>query len=144
METLIIDAGETIVGIFSNKDKLYNAYQGDDILTAIRRIELADEIVTYNGKNYDLGQLGKFAGLQGDLPLKGTHTDMRSIIWSDRIWGSNLESTYLKHFASVPDFPETYVGSNERDVHMTFKLWELWKVGKLKTLDGSPVVNKID
>jgi hypothetical protein len=36
-------------------------------------------------------------------------------------------------------FPDTHEGSNERDVFMTLKLWELWKQGKLKILDGGVV-----
>jgi hypothetical protein len=92
------------------------------------------------GKRYDLERLGKFAGLMVDLPLKGIHTDMRSVIWSDRILGGNLYDTYAMHFATPPSFRDTYEGHNERDVYMTFKLWELWKQGKLKKLDGHNVV----
>jgi hypothetical protein len=66
-----------------------------DIPSAIQRIETAEEIVTYNGKNHDLKALGKFA--------------------------------------------DTYEGSNECDVYMTFKLWELWKLGRTKILDGHAV-----
>jgi hypothetical protein len=68
--------------------------------------------------------------------LKGTHTDMRSVCWSDRIWESNLSSTYLRHFIDCPDFAGTHEGSNRRDVRMTFKLWGLCKQGELKIIDG--------
>ena len=64
---------------------------------------------------------------------------MRSICWSDRIWGKNLVDTYFIHYSEVPDFADTYEGHNERDVYMTFKLWESWKEGRLKVLDGQTV-----
>jgi hypothetical protein len=54
------------------------AYRGKAIASAIRRLQAAEEVVTYNGNNHDLRELGRFAGLPGDLPLQGIHTDMRS------------------------------------------------------------------
>jgi hypothetical protein len=129
-----------IVGVFSVEEGQYVPYRGDNIAVAIQRIETADEVVTYNGKNRDLDDLRKFAGLESDLPLKGIHSDMRSVCWSDRIWGSGLYETYAMHFTTIPIFPKTYEGGNECDVYMTFKLWELWKQGKLTVIDGHRVV----
>jgi hypothetical protein len=154
MTALIIDTGKDIVGVFSVEENSYVAYRGDAIQSAIQRIEAADEVVTYNGSVHDgwsdLVKLGEWAGrADGDsLLLKGTHTDMRIICWSDRIQGSSPINTYLKHYSQedcprfpytsegIPEGDENYVGSNQRDVYMTFKLWELWKQGKLKIVDG--------
>lgn len=139
MGTLVVDTGQNLVGILTVEDNRYVPYRGDAIASAIQLIQTADEVVTYNGKNHDLEKLGAFAGIVGDLPLNGVHTDMRSVCWSDRIWGSWLPGTYSRHFAECPTFPDTHEGSNERDCYMTFKLWELWKQGKLKILDGNEV-----
>ena len=136
MATLVIDTGQDIVGIYSVEEETYTPYRGSDILSAIERIKAADEIVTYNGKHRDLPDLVKFAGITGDFPLKGLHTDMRSVCWSDRIWGSNLFDTYKMHFGNLPEFRHTYEGHNEKDTFLTFKLWELWRKGELKVLDG--------
>lgn len=140
MTTLIIDTGHDMVGVFSVEENNYVSYQGDAISLAIQRIKAADEVVTYNGSVHDgwsdLVELGKRVGEPDGLHLKGTHTDMRSVCWSDRIWGTNLSSTYIRHFIDCPDFVDTHEGSNRRDVHMTFKLWELWKQGELKIIDG--------
>jgi hypothetical protein len=84
MTTLVVDTGQNLVGVFSAEEQLYVPYRGVEILIALQRIAEADEVVTYNGKNYDLKELGRFAGLNGDLPLRGIHSDMRSICWSDR------------------------------------------------------------
>jgi hypothetical protein len=139
---LVIDTGEDIVGIYSVEEGKYVPYRGRAISSAIQRIETAEEVVTYNGRHYDLEELGKFAGLPAGekLSLKGVHTDMRIVCWSDRIWGSSLHNTYSMHFSDDhPSFPYTYEGSNESDVYMTFKLWELWKQGRLRILDGQYV-----
>ena len=139
MGTLVIDTGTDIVGIYSVDDGTYHPYRGDDIRLALKLIACADEVVTYNGKHYDLLELGKFAGMSVQFPLKGKHTDMRSICWSDRIFGRDLLTTYRMHFDSCPEFPPTHEGVNNRDVYVTFKLWELWNRGELKVLDAHQV-----
>lgn len=136
MGTLIVDTGQNLVGIYSVVGRRYVAYRGASIPRAIRRVQTAEEVVTYNGKNHDLAKLAAFAGIEGHLPLQGVHTDMRTVCWSDRIWGSDLETTYRKHCPTCPDFPDTHEGSNQRDVFMTFQLWRLWRRNELKIVDG--------
>jgi hypothetical protein len=144
MTTLVVETGVSIVGIFSVEDNNYIPYRWpDDIPVALQRIAAADELVTYNGENYDLRKLGEFAGSPGDFVLTGTHTDMRSICWSDLIAGSSLTKTYLMHFGEFPTFSDTYEGSNERDCYMTFKLWQRWKEGSLVVLDGHVDYRKV-
>ena len=65
---------------------------------------------------------------------------MSSVCWSDRIRGSSLENTYKIQFGACPEFPDTHEGSNQRDVYMTFKLWEAWKQGTLRIIDGHELV----
>lgn len=83
--------------------------------------------MTFNGEHYDLKRLGEFAGLHGPLPLQGTHSDMRLICLSDRIWGADLQDTYRMHLESRPAFPDPHEGSNHMNTYMTFKLWQNWK-----------------
>jgi hypothetical protein len=140
METLVIDAGTTMVGIYAVEAGTYVPYTMSEIIAvAVPRIAAAREVITYNGRRYDLLELGRLAGMSCNLPLTGIHTDMEVICWSDRINGKCLLDTYLMHFDVQTTFPSTYEGSNECDCHMTFKLWELWKQGKLKVLDGHNV-----
>ena len=145
MTRLVIDAGQSIVGVYSVEDGGYIGYRGSRIPDALERVRNADEVITYNGEMYDLEQLGKFAGIVGDLPIKGKHIDMQRIIW-EPIVGSSLISTYGLHYKDCPEFPfghrdssdcDEYEGSNQRDVYMTFKLWELWRDGKLDIAGGN-------
>jgi hypothetical protein len=145
METLVIDAGQNIVGIYSVETQEYSAYRGSGIAEGIDRIRNADQIVTYNGTFYDLEQLGRLAGIKGELPIRGKHIDMQRMCW-DPIVGSSLFRTYSMHFADCSDFPfgqreskecDEYEGSNQRDVYMTLKLWELWRKDKLELVGGN-------
>jgi hypothetical protein len=139
MNRLVIDTGMPIVGVYCVETGEYVAYRGSRIAEAIARVKDADEVVTYNGTFRDLEDLGRFAGIKGDLPLNGKHIDMQRMIW-DPIVGSSLIRTYEMHFDSCPDFPfangdsessDDYEGSNQRDVYMTLKLWERWKEGTI-------------
>jgi hypothetical protein len=135
--TLVIDTGVDIVGVYSVADGVYTPYRGPSIRQAIARIQQADVVVTYNGNRYDLQELAGFAGLEAgkQLQMRGKHVDMREVCWPG-ILGSNLSRTYSRHLTDVPAFPDTYEGSNQLDVYMTFKLWELWELGKLKDIHG--------
>lgn len=141
MTTLAIDVGDNIVGVLSARER-YTPYRGTRIATALRRISQADVIITYNGKHYDLDRLGTLAGVQGSLPLRGEHRDMRSICWSDRILGSDLVSTYKEQFGGdPPDFPDKdeYERDNHRDCYMAWKLYQAWEAGELRIVDGARV-----
>jgi hypothetical protein len=149
MVTLVIDVGIDIVGVFSVEDKKYVAYRGDAVNAAVRRIQDADEVVTFCGFDFhDLEQLGKRAGAHGDLPLKGAHSDMSRIRW-DGIVGKSLRNTFFEYFEECPDIPfaghepaevDKYEADNRQDVYMTLKLWELWKQRKLTNLAGEAIV----
>src|ERR1700722_1038059 len=139
MTTLLIDTGQNIVGVYSLEEQQYVGHRGGRVSEALERIRNADEVITYNGTFRDFQDLGRFAGIDGDLPIRGKHIDMQRMIWAP-IVGSSLIRTYKMHFDSCPDFPfgrrdstlcDEYEGSNQRDVYMTLKLWELWKEKKL-------------
>lgn len=142
MTTLVIDTGlPRVVGVFSVEENEYVLYRDDDVATAIQRIKNADEVVTFNGTDTgdahnDLAVLGAFVGIEGELPLKGVHTDMLPIYWSDSYFGCGLKDIYSRLFGADHRFPiepddgndaDTYIMGNRLDVLMTFKLWERWK-----------------
>lgn len=135
-EIIAVDTGTApIVGILSVSDGSFTAYLGERIPEAINRIMGAKEVIVYGGeqggKDYDLLQLGKFAGMPSELPYSGTYTDMRLICWPWAAWGSDLKGTYARLFATCPEFPDAYEGSVQSDCYMAWKLWERWKAGTL-------------
>jgi uncharacterized protein YprB with RNaseH-like and TPR domain len=138
VDTLVIDTGDDIVGVYSVGDSQFKPYRGAAIVGALARIEDAAEVITYNGGRYDLEKLAKFARSIGvSFTLKGKHTDMREICWSPRILGTSLVDTFKQQFGRPPRrFPDTYEGNCECDVDMTYRLWYAWKEGTLRILDG--------
>ena len=145
MSTLVVDIGQNVIGIYSVEESEYTLYPSSDFAAAIRRIETADEVITYTGGSAksggvadDLLVLGRMVGMKDALPISGKHIDLRKIIWSNIIWGDGLELTYKMHFDDDPQFTSLTEAesSNRRNVHMTLKLWEVWKQGKLKILNG--------
>ena len=134
--TLIIDTGTNAVGIYSVADGVYTHYCGQTLAElAVPLIQDAEELVTFSGRNRDLPDLARFAGLPAGavLPLSGKHTDMLSLCWDNsRMFGKSLVECYRIQFGEPPSFPEnTYEQNIERDVRMTLKLWQAWKQGEL-------------
>jgi hypothetical protein len=136
MSTLVLDCGVRCVGLLKVEQGIFKVvHEGPLLAKTIEEIQSADEVVTYNGTYYDLKQLGKFAGLDGPLPLNGRHSDMQRIRW-DPILGSSLTDTYKALFAGEPAVDQDadeYAQSIQSDVMMTFELWKLWKAGLLPT-----------
>ena len=60
MATLVVDTGQDIVGIFSVQSR---RFCGQSIARAIRRLQSAHEVITYNGKNYDLEELASLCSV---------------------------------------------------------------------------------
>ena len=140
-EVLVIDTGENLCGVYAVADRQYTPYRGAQIAAAIARIQRAAVVVTYNGKRFDFVMLGRYCGLENDelLTIDGEHVDMREVCWSDRIFGSSLANTYLRHFDELPPFEDSHEGSNRLDCELTCALYELWKQGKLLVIDGHEV-----
>lgn len=63
MATLVVDTGQDIVGIFSVQSRRFAFYRGQSIARAIRRLQSAHEVITYNGKNYDLEELASLCSV---------------------------------------------------------------------------------
>lgn len=131
MKTLVVDVGQSIIGIQPVRFGRYIPYYGDKRIRALERLEEADEIVTYNGNEYDISELNKISTCLRGKPFTtlGGHIDMREICWPN-IWGSNLTDTFKKYCIEQREFPKTYEGSNNSDVFMTLCLWRYWKKHK--------------
>ncbi len=56
MTTAVVDIGMTIIGIFIVEDGAYTPYSKAEFPKAIEVIQNSDEVVTYNGKDYDVSE----------------------------------------------------------------------------------------
>ena len=134
MIQLVLDAGvPRFMGILSISDGLYTPYYERSAGKGIERIRAADQVITFNGNRYDLTGRGAFPELQ-NLPETVTDIDMMGICWcaDHKLFGKGLKDINLLLFGSLPFFPDTYEGDNERDCRMTLKLFQSWQVGQLR------------
>lgn len=133
MKSLVVDVGQSIVGIQDARRGRYFACYGDKRRRALERLEEADEVITYNGNRYDICKLDELSDkLRGTkFHMIGVHTDMRELCWPN-ILGSNLISTYKQHVGIKFEFPDTYEGSNRSDVfydeNALATLEKLWRI----------------
>lgn len=125
--TLVVDVGETIIGIQNPNGGAYIGYRSEKRVRALERLEKADEVVTYNGNRYDIQELNRLSRelRRCKFLMNGLHTDMSEICWPG-ILGSSLADTFREHSLAPRIFPDTYEGSNRRDVYMTMALWKWW------------------
>lgn len=107
----------------------------------IALLQKADEIITFNGMAFDELVLRKHYRLAGEFPAKGKHIDLFAIIAKkeDR-WVSlhrlallNLnEKKHTKGRDMASLDIEALKEACRSDVWQTYRLWELWRKGKLQ------------
>lgn len=101
----------------------------------------ADEVISFNGKEFDELVLRRHHGLTGSLPRKGDHIDLFAIIrekenkWIslDRLAELNLgEKKHTKGRDTQGLDLEPLKAACRSDVWQTYRLWELWCKGQLQ------------
>jgi len=132
-DTLILNVGQNLLGIYSVRQRKYVAYRGPHISEGILRLVKAREIVSYEGSGRDLPKLAAFIKIPKGRPLHilGTHVDLRRSCFARQRGGASLAATYRKHFKLLPEFPSSPEGRNRCEIYMTFRLWQLCKAGTL-------------
>lgn len=66
--------------IFDESRQEYKYFTQRNATKLIRLLQSADEVVSFNGKCFDLLVLRKHYGLKGRVPRKGQHIDMHEIM----------------------------------------------------------------
>ena len=138
-KTLVLDVGQSIIGIYCVQHRRYDAYQDVRRIHGLRRIARAGELITYNGDRYDLTEISLLSERLGYAAFKlpPRHVDMRTVCWGPHIIGSSLENTYERQFGSIPSPSTSYEEDCRRDVRMTFELWSAWCRRALKVNYGA-------
>jgi len=100
----------------------------------------ADEVITFNGKAFDELVLRKHHKLKGKLPPKGKHIDLCETIYEQenrrvslhKLAELNLGEKKHTKGRSIANLDlEGLKAACRSDVWQTYRLWELWREGRL-------------
>jgi hypothetical protein len=117
----------------------------------IALLRSADEIVTLNGKAFDELILRKHHGLTGGFPAKGKHVDLCAIIFEKEGHGVSLhrlaqlnlgERKHTKGRSVANLNIDELKEACRSDVWQTYRLWELWRKGRLRIPEARPSVRR--
>lgn len=122
---IVFDVGDNLIGLMYSESGEYKSFYGSERTGAIDALEGADEIITFSGLNYDIKEVEKASKeLRGKgFSPKGIHTDIMTRCW-DTCYGADLAECFDKIIGEKVSLPDTHLGSNEKDVYMTLKLWK--------------------
>ncbi|AIY65221.1 ribonuclease H-like domain-containing protein [Pseudoalteromonas piratica] len=124
-KSIVFDVGTNLIGIMDTNETVYRHYYGSNRLEAIELLENATEIVSFNGKKYDIKEVNKVSIELREIPFspKGTHTDILNKCW-DYCFAGSLDKCFKEIIGADVTFPDTHLGSNEKDVYQTLMLWK--------------------
>jgi len=107
----------------------------------------ADEIITFNGKAFDELVLRKHHGLTGEFPVRGKHVDLCQVVYEEenrrislhRLAELNLGEKKHTKGRSIANLDlEGLKVACRSDVSQTYRLWELWRAGRLQIPEPRP------
>jgi len=128
-----------IACVFDGEQWIYFLPEEADAFIAL--LLAADEVITFNGKQFDELVLRRHHKLTTALPAKGRHSDLfEEIILAsnrrvslDRLASLNLgEKKHTKGRNMAKLDIEGLKAACRSDVWQTYRLWELWQQGKLQ------------
>ena len=114
-------------------------FEAGDALKVLKMVTEAQEVVTFNGKLFDMPVLSKACRLEKTIEVGGSHTDLwEKTLYSE--FGSMNQSQafekFLREKINDVKMPEEQVIS---DVTLCFKLWSYY-VGNGRSFDSSSKV----
>ncbi len=124
--------------VFDEKKWYY--FLPSEVSNLIKLLNSADEIITFNGKNFDELVLRKHYGLINAFPSNGIHIDIHQICFDevgrrislDKLVQLNLgERKYIEGKRMVELGISALKKACHSDVWQTYRLWKLWDKNKL-------------
>jgi hypothetical protein len=125
---------------YFEKEATHRFYEVHEAEELIRALSSAREVITYNGKGFDLLVLKKHYGLRDPIPLKGEHVDLFEVIYKgcgQRVSLDNAVYQNLgqrKHTAGRSmaelNIAELSIACKS-DVDQTYLLWKKYNEGTL-------------
>lgn len=125
----------------------YEFFTQDDASRLIELLQSADEVITFNGKGFDVLVLRKHYGLKGKFPLRGKHTDLHEVLTARAGFRVSLDkASRLNHGEgkhtlgremSNLDFTALKEAC-QSDVSQTYRLWLANENSELRVPERAP------
>ena len=120
--------------VYDEQSDDYSFFDATKGTQLVKRLQDADEVVSFNGKQFDLLVLRRHFGLRGRLPKRGKHVDIYEIMTTQADFRVSLDSAVKenlkenKHTSgkSMKDLDfEKLKDACRSDVEQTYRLWNL-------------------
>lgn len=87
--------------LYDEQTDSYKYFTVKEVKSFINHIKKADEVISYNGNNFDIPLLRKHYGLRGNVPIKGKHIDMWEIFRRRAGYMVNLNEAVKVNFKTL-------------------------------------------
>jgi hypothetical protein len=125
---------------YSESSGKYRFWGSHEARSLIRVLQSADELVSFNGKNFDLPVLRRHGGLLGRTPRKGRHIDLCEIMTRRAGFRVSLDAAARANFGEKKHTagrkmemlnPKELQQACRSDVSQTYRLFQQYTVGNL-------------
>ena len=87
-----------IACVYSEDDRKYRFYTAEQAPALIAVLLAASEVISFNGKAFDVLVLRRHYGLIGTLPRRGKHTDLHELLTERAGFRVSLNSAVALNF----------------------------------------------
>lgn len=112
-----------LIGILDIEQKQNYIFQETDLDEAIKILNNADEIITYNGKRFDYLVISKALNLKETISFKATHTDLQECIYDEGYGRMKLEDALHYFTKKIPKEIRSPQDQMLQGLNTTYKLW---------------------
>jgi hypothetical protein len=127
--------------VFIQTTRKYRYFVPDTAPELIALLQGAKEVVSFNGKDFDVLVLQRHYKLKGSIPKKGTHVDLHKIVSKQagfRVSLNQMAKLNLGEKKHTDGRKMNLLTLNElkiacrSDVSQTYRLWKLYEAEKLR------------
>ncbi|MFN0317649.1 MAG: ribonuclease H-like domain-containing protein [Burkholderiales bacterium] len=126
---------------YIQETRKYRYFVPETATELISLLQRANEVISFNGKNFDILVLQRHHKLKGSTPEKGRHIDLHKILSDEAGFRVSLNHAALinlrekKHTdgrkMNTLTLKELKIACRS-DVRQTYRLWKLYEAGNLK------------
>jgi hypothetical protein len=133
--------------VYFESSNTYEFFAQDEASQLITLIQNADEVITFNGKGFDILVLRKHYGLKGKVPQRGKHVDLHEVLTAkagfrvslDKASRLNLKEPKHTSGREMSNLDlEALKEACRSDVSQTYRLWLAHANGELRAPEYAP------